>query len=123
MEPLKRSSNQASNAGSDFYRRVYEVVRAIPSGRVMTYAQIAHLLGAPRAARAVGYALAHLPQDIEVPWQRVINQQGKISPRGIGSAPGDRQRALLELEGLVFDAQGKLNLRAVRWDPDPANHE
>lgn len=123
MEPLKRSSGKHRHVGPDFYRRVYEVVRQIPPGRVMTYGQIAHLLGSPQAARAVGYALAHLPEDCGVPWQRVINQQGKISPRGIGSAPGDRQRALLEGEGLVFDEQGKIHLRAVLYDPGPANHE
>ncbi|MNL61298.1 Methylated-DNA--protein-cysteine methyltransferase [compost metagenome] len=81
-----------------------------------TYGQIAHLLGKPRAARAVGYALAHLPSDTHVPWQRVVNQAGQVSPRGIGTLPGDHQRALLEREGARFDAAGRLDLRLLRWE-------
>lgn len=105
----------------DFYQRVYAMVRRIPAGQVATYGQIAALLGSPMAARAVGYALGHLPTDTDVPWQRVINREGAISPRGIGAAPGDRQRALLEAEGLGFDAAGRIDLGAVRWPgPDPA---
>lgn len=102
-----------------FFKQVYEMVSQIPPGQVATYGQIAHLLGKPRAARAVGYALAHLPSDTTVPWQRVINQEGRVSSRGIGSLPGDRQRALLEQEGLRFDAEGRLDLRRLRWQgPD-----
>ncbi|HEY9900483.1 MAG TPA: methylated-DNA--[protein]-cysteine S-methyltransferase [Pantanalinema sp.] len=103
-----------------FFERVYALVSQIPSGQVATYGQIAHLLGAPRAARAVGYALAHLPSDTRIPWQRVVNQQGRVSPRGIGTLPGDRQRALLEQEGLGFDAEGRLDLRRLRWEGPPA---
>lgn len=98
-----------------FYQQVYAMVRQIPPGRVATYGQIAFLLGTPRAARAVGYALASLPPGSDVPWQRVINQQGKVSPRGIGPNPGDLQRAMLEAEGHAFDAEGRLNLSIVRW--------
>ncbi|HEY9854616.1 MAG TPA: MGMT family protein [Stenomitos sp.] len=100
----------------DFFRRVYDVVRRIPAGRVATYGQIAHLLGQPMAARAVGYALAHLPEGTDVPWQRVINREGRISPRGIGAAPGDRQRALLEADGVRFDAEGRVPLRTFQWE-------
>lgn len=99
-----------------FYRRVYELVRRVPPGRVATYGQIAALLGSPMAARAVGYALSHLPEGSDVPWQRVINREGAISARGIGAAPGDRQRALLEAEGHRFDASGRIDLRAVGWE-------
>jgi methylated-DNA-protein-cysteine methyltransferase-like protein len=88
---------------------------------VATYGQIAHLLGKPRAARAVGYALAHLPSDTDVPWQRVVNQQGRVSPRGIGALPGDHQRAMLEREGVRFDAEGRLDLRRLRWEGPAAN--
>lgn len=102
-----------------FFDRVYALVSQIPRGQVATYGQIAHLLDKPRAARAVGHALANLPSDSRVPWQRVVNQEGKVSARGIGDLPGDRQRALLEQEGLRFDAQGRLDLRRVRWQgPD-----
>lgn len=98
-----------------FYQQVYALVSQIPPGYVATYGQVAHLLGSPRAARAVGYALASLPPNSDVPWQRVINRQGQVSHRGIGPNPGDLQRALLEAEGHVFDADQQLNLRQVGW--------
>ncbi|MNX85491.1 Methylated-DNA--protein-cysteine methyltransferase [compost metagenome] len=102
-----------------FFAQVYDLVCQVPPGQVATYGQIAHLLGKPRAARAVGYALAHLPSDSRVPWHRVVNQQGRVSPRGVGALPGDRQRALLEHEGIRFDADGRLDLRRLRWQgPD-----
>ena len=63
----------------NFYEAVHRVVRKIPKGRVMTYGQIATILGAPRAARAVGYAMRACPD--EIPWQRVINRNGQISAR------------------------------------------
>lgn len=106
----------AQHVAPEFYRRVYDVVRRIPAGKVATYGQIAHLLGSPLAARGVGYALAHLPEGTDVPWQRVINRAGQISPRGIGSAPGDHQRALLEAEGVRFDAAGRVDLRTFLWE-------
>lgn len=109
-------ARRAFNQVPDFYRRVYDVARLIPAGKVATYGQLARLLGSPRAARAVGYALLHLPPDMDVPWQRVINSEGRISPRGIGATPGDHQRALLEREGIVFDATGRVDLVAFRWD-------
>jgi methylated-DNA-protein-cysteine methyltransferase related protein len=107
----------------DFYQQVYHLVAQIPSGRVMTYGQIAIILGCPTAARAGGYALRQSPPGSNLPWQRVINAQGKISPRG----PGDLlhepilQRVLLEAEGIQFDAHGKLDLARYRWEPD-AHH-
>ena len=93
----------------------YAVVREIPAGRVATYGQVAALAGLPRHARQVGYAL-HALTDEEVPWHRVINASGEVSPR---SAPGweGRQRALLEVEGVVFSAAGRVDLRTFRWDP------
>lgn len=101
---------------NDFYRRVYDLVRRVPPGRVATYGQIAALLGSHMASRAVGYALSYLPEGSDVPWQRVINREGRISPRGIGATPGDRQRALLEAEGIAFDAEGRVDLRRLQWE-------
>ena len=63
-----------------FYEQVYEWVRQVPPGKVVTYGQVAALLGSPRSARAVGYALRYLPRGTDVPWQRVINHRGEISP-------------------------------------------
>lgn len=100
----------------NFYQRVYAFVRLVPAGSVVTYGQVAALLGAPAASRAVGYALRHLPADTGVPWWRVLNAQGRISLRGRG--PGaDLQRTLLEDEGVPFDETGAVALRDYRWWP------
>jgi methylated-DNA-protein-cysteine methyltransferase related protein len=100
-----------------FYTRVYACVAAVPRGRVITYGHVALLLGSPAAARAVGYALHNLPAGSEVPWWRVINARGEISLRGRGAA-ADLQRAMLEREGVVFSAEGVVDLRRYRWWPD-----
>ena len=99
-----------------FHRLVYRVVRRVPRGKVVTYGQVAAILGHPRAARAVGAALRQLPPVLQrtVPWQRVINAAGRISHRGDVFRP-DRQRDLLEAEGVDFDRSGRVDLRRVRW--------
>lgn len=99
-----------------FYEAVYRLVRAIPRGRVMTYGQIAAILGLPRAARAVGYAMRASGNKKGVPWQRVINHRGGISARGEVERPA-LQRVLLEREGVRFDASERCNLRQYRWEP------
>lgn len=95
------------------YERIYAVVRQIPAGKVTTYGQVAAMVGGC-TARMVGYAMAALPDGSDVPWQRVINRQGKVSPRssGLGSA---RQRQLLEAEGVTFDAQHRVDFDQVGW--------
>jgi methylated-DNA-protein-cysteine methyltransferase related protein len=99
------------------YHRIYEVVRQIPPGRVATYGQVATVVGSPVTARQVGDALAALRASTPgpaVPWQRVINAQGKVSTRR-------HQQQLLEQEGVVFDAKGCADLRRFGWQgPDPA---
>ena len=103
---------------TSFYDAVYRLVRDIPRGRVMTYGQIATVLGVPRAARAVGFAM-RMSADRRVPWQRVINHRGGISARGDIERP-TLQRVLLEKEGVRFDASERCDLRIYRWDPpDP----
>jgi methylated-DNA-protein-cysteine methyltransferase-like protein len=97
-----------------FYEHVYVLVRQIPPGTVVTYGQVAALLGAPRAARAVGYALRFLPAGTDVPWHRVINHRGQISPRTPIEGPL-LQRLLLEEEGVMFDAEGRVDLSIYRW--------
>jgi methylated-DNA-protein-cysteine methyltransferase-like protein len=99
------------------YHRIYEVVRHIPPGRVATYGQVAAVVGAPVTARQVGDAMAALRDgapEPPVPWQRVINAQGKVST-------GRHQQQLLEQEGVVFDTRGCTDLRRFGWPgPDPA---
>jgi methylated-DNA-protein-cysteine methyltransferase-like protein len=106
--------------------RVYEVCRAIPPGRVMTYGRIAQLIPPPAGVapdsylklspRWVGSAMAACPDD--VPWQRVINGQGKVSQRpGMGVLV---QRKLLEQEGVAFDAKDRVDLDTYGWQPEPA---
>ena len=97
-----------------FYERVHTLVRQIPPGNVVTYGQVAALLGSPRAARAVGYALRFLPVGTDVPWHRVINHRGQISLRTPIESPL-LQRLLLEEEGVVFDAEGRVDLALYRW--------
>lgn len=96
--------------------RIYAAVRRIPRGRVATYGQIATLAGFPRLARQVGYALAALDDDGSVPWQRVVNSRGEVSPRGEPDAERF-QRALLEAEGIVFGAAGRIDLARFGWKP------
>jgi methylated-DNA-protein-cysteine methyltransferase-like protein len=97
-----------------FFEQVYQVVRCIPPGEVATYGQIARILGKPRAARTVGWALHGLVEGSDVPWHRVINARGMISlgARGHGEAI---QRALLEAEGVAFDEQGRIDLHVSGW--------
>lgn len=101
----------------NFYQRVYALVRQVPYGKIVTYGQVAALLDNPRAARAVGYALRFLPAGANVPWHRVINHQGQISPRYPAEGP-ILQRSLLEAEGIRFDAQGCADVSAYRWLPE-----
>ncbi len=100
----------------NFFEQVYRIVKRIPRGRVATYGQIAALLGHPRAARTVGWALNGMSarQAEEVPWQRVINAQGRISiSRADLSAA--LQRRLLEEEGVRFDETEHVDLRQYGW--------
>ncbi|MCC6382368.1 MAG: MGMT family protein [Dehalococcoidia bacterium] len=99
-----------------FFAAVHALVAQVPRGRVVTYGQVAVLLGAPGAARAVGYALHALDGSEGVPWWRVINARGGVSLRGRG-AVADLQRAFLEAEGVVFDGEGRTELRCFRWWP------
>ena len=101
-----------------YYEQVWDLVRQVPSGKVSTYGQIAQMIPPPEGVelgeykafspRWVGEAMAACAED--VPWQRVINSQGKISQR-----PGaERQRQLLEQEGLLF-VTDRLDLKAYQW--------
>jgi methylated-DNA-protein-cysteine methyltransferase related protein len=110
-----RSRVIAAPRAPKFARAVYALVREVPRGRVVTYGQVAAILGHPRAARAVGTALSNLSRPLArvVPWQRVINASGGISIRGDLLRP-DLQRQLLEMEGIAF-RRGHVDLKRYRW--------
>ena len=96
----------------DFYECVYALVRQVPPGKVVTYGQVAALLGQPRAARAVGYALRFLPACTDVPWHRVINHRGQISFRTPPESPL-LQRLLLEEEGVMFTPGSAMDMEGT----------
>ena len=99
------------------FARIYEVVKQVPWGQATTYGDVAKIVGAGCDARLVGYAMAGV-DDPDVPWQRVINAQGKISPRA-GRGP-ELQRKRLEVEGVEFGSRGRIDLNRFGWrGPDP----
>ena len=96
------------------YELIWTVVRKVPRGRVATYGQIAEVAGLEGHARQVGYALHNLPSGSKVPWHRVINAKGEISPRSAGDSH-ELQRMLLEAEGVEIDLYGRIDLKVYRW--------
>ncbi|HEX3578280.1 MAG TPA: methylated-DNA--[protein]-cysteine S-methyltransferase [Thermoanaerobaculia bacterium] len=108
-------------SNADSYSRIYKTVKRIPRGRVATYVQIATLAGLDGHARQVGYALHSLPDEIHIPWHRVINAKGEISPRSAGDSH-ELQRMLLEEEGVVFSLDGKVSLAQFGWKDRRTNH-
>lgn len=96
------------------YERIYKVVRRIPRGRVATYGQVAELAGLDGHARQAGYAMHALPSGSDVPWHRVINARGEVSPRTSGDSH-ELQRLLLEEEGIEFDLRGRCDLKVYQW--------
>ena len=104
-----------------YRERVFEIVRRIPRGRVMTYGQIAGVLGEGYTPRTVGYVL-HAAEKEDVPWQRVINSQGKCST-GRLTIPVNLQQSMLEQEGVEFDARGKCDLAKYEWWPEGSEPE
>lgn len=101
--------------GLNTFERIYEVVRSIPEGKVMTYGQVALLAGNPRWARVVGYALHVNPQPGVIPCHRVVNREGRVAP-GFAFGGTDVQRQLLEGEGVSFLENGLVDMEkhAVR---------
>ena len=107
---------EAVDVNSRGYReRVFEIVRRIPAGRVMTYGQLAEILGEGYTARTVGFVMHSADQT--VPWQRVINAQGACST-GRVIVPPDLQQRMLVSEGVVFNEKGRCDLARYRWTPE-----
>lgn len=107
---------EAANLEAGFKNRVLALVARIPEGRVMTYGQLALLAGSPGAARQAGFVLNSLMGGSELPWQRVINAQGRVSTHKVGF--GDMQEGLLVAEGVVLDSSGRCDLSKVQWWPE-----
>lgn len=98
------------------FDKIYDIVRAIPSGRVATYGQIAALAGNPRLSRVVGYALHVNPEPITIPCHRVVNREGRLA---VSFAFGgiDVQAELLRQEGVEVSDDGVVDLSVYRWNP------
>ena len=99
-----------------YRQRVYEIVSRIPVGRVMTYGQIAEILGAGYTPRTVGFVM-HAADTENVPWQRVINSQGSCST-GKMTMPVNLQQKMLEDENIIFNEKGRCDLNTYRWFPE-----
>ena len=91
----------------NFYEKVYEIVKTIPHGMVLTYGDIAKIIGSPRASRQVGWALHVNPDPANIPCYRVVNRFGEVS-EAFAFGGKNRQRELLEQEGVIFDKKGRV---------------
>lgn len=97
-----------------FFERVYEVVEQIPPGMVASYGQVAKLVGEPRRARYVGFALHANPRPGEIPCHRIVFADGRLAAGFAFGGPGV-QRKLLEAEGVTFVDDDRVDMRACRW--------
>jgi methylated-DNA-protein-cysteine methyltransferase-like protein len=107
-----------TNPGShELHQQIYDVVKRIPKGRVASYGQVALAAGLPGHARLAGYALFNLPRELwdKVPWQRVINAQGRVSYSEARHGHDHLQRELLEAEGVEFDQRGRVSFALYGW--------
>ena len=120
--PTSRYDRPMNTNSPGFFEQVYKVVRHIPPGKVSSYGRIAAMLGHPRAARAVGYALSALRKpnqegytSANVPWQRVVNSQGRISIRH-REATANKQAEILRSEGVTVAENGRIDLNIYLWE-------
>ena len=103
-------------SSTGFFNSVWALVEHIPAGKVASYGQIAALLGNPRAARTVGWALHSTPDLLDIPWHRVVNSKGRIST-DCGEHSPALQRRLLQNEGVEFDSRDYINMDRFQWQP------
>lgn len=111
------SDSALSSGRSEFFDRVFVVVSGIPRGRVTTYGAIARALGAPRAARSVGWALSVAPGEADLPCHRVVDRNGRLSGGWHWGHP-DIMAGMLRDEGVPFLDQHQVDLAACLWLPD-----
>lgn len=103
-----------------FQQAVLNVVRLIPAGKVASYGQVAAYIGAPRAARQVGWAMRSIEGASDFPWWRVLNNAGRISIKGNQFNSAQQQKELLEAEGVVVSHDFLLDIETYRFRPKPA---
>jgi methylated-DNA-protein-cysteine methyltransferase-like protein len=108
----RESATDTPRRRAGLFWRVYRVVLRVPRGRVASYGLIARIVGPGCSARQVGYALAATPAGLDLPWQRIVNREGRISLPG---PAGAAQRARLQAEGVRFDAAGRIDMRRFGW--------
>ncbi|MFM8524363.1 MAG: MGMT family protein [Cyanobacteriota bacterium] len=114
LDPLE-AAGQQGHGRRTFDQRVWDAVARIPVGRLATYGQIAATIGAPGAARQVGWALRRLPLPSAVPWHRVVNARGRISMSTAREGSDWLQRQQLIDEGIPVAADGSLPLKRYLW--------
>lgn len=95
---------------AQFYKEVYSITKEIPYGNVFTYGKIAQLIGNPQYSRMVGQALSHAPKEEDLPCHRVVNSQGRLVPSW------QKQKELLEKEGITFKRNECVNMSKHLWD-------
>lgn len=99
-----------------FFQRAYEIVRQVPEGRVTTYGQVARMMGEPRKARYVGFAMHSSPgMRGGVPCHRVVFADGSLAPGFVFGGP-EEQRRMLEAEGVGFLPNGKVDMGRFSWE-------
>ncbi len=103
---------------SPFKKRVIEIVRLVPHGKVVSYGQVALMVGMPRAARQVGWILRGSEGNIDLPWWRVVNNKGSITIKGTKYVDRELQRKLLRAEGVVVSEEFTLDIKIYRFLPD-----
>jgi methylated-DNA-protein-cysteine methyltransferase-like protein len=113
-------SNRKRDPDSNYRERVYRIVRSIPRGRVMTYGQLAEILGEGYTPRTIGFVMHG--SDDKTPWHRVINAQGGCST-GRLVLPADKQQRMLAAEGVEFNERGRCDLQRYLWIPRERKQE
>ena len=98
-----------------FAQAVYEYLKRVPKGMVVTYGMIARAIGHPRASRQVGNALHHNPTPVVIPCHRVVNREGRLAPE-FAFGGMDMQASLLRAEGVEVNG-GYVDLDKYLWRP------
>ncbi len=110
---MARAHGEAEHPGRSAWERVWQLVRSVPQGTVVTYGDISRALAGTLSPVAVGWALHGCPED--VPWQRVVNASGRCSTERLPDLPPGLQRTLLEAEGVEFAEDDSIDLDRFRW--------